>query len=130
MGLILQHEKAYFREKRSGVDVVQYETLPVYVERVVEKEFEENKGVEVRLDVSLRPIGGKAKTLEMGELILEKLNETGCVLDIGDKSSPEDLSVHFPGASKKAFKRAVSSSSIYKQGLVNLGPDSISLMKK
>ena len=127
-GLILQREIAYFREKRDGVDVVQYETLPAYVENVREQEFEEGKGVEVKLDISLRPIGGKAKALELGEHIMQRLNEEGGVLNVGDKSSPEDISSLFPGASKKAFKKAVSS--LYKQGLVDPKPDMISLMKK
>lgn len=127
-GLIVQREIAYFREKRGGVDVVQYETLPGYVEKVREQEFEEGKGIEVRLDVSLRPVGGKAKAMELSEEILHKLKEEGGVLNIGDKSTPEDISSYFPGASKKAFKKAVSS--LYKQGLVNPGTDSISLMKK
>eukprot|EP00956_Cyclotella_meneghiniana_P027369 scaffold61142_cov57-Cyclotella_meneghiniana.AAC.6 len=127
-GLILQREIAYFREKRDGVDVVQYETLPAYVENVRVQEFEEGKGVEVKLDISLRPIGGKAKALELSEEIMQKLNEKGGVLSIGDKSPPEDISEIFPGASKKAFKKAVSS--LYKQGLVDPKPDMISLMKK
>lgn len=127
-GLILQKEIAYYRDKRSGVDIVQYETLPAYVEKVREQEFEEGKGIEVRLDISLRPIGGRAKALELGEQIMRKLKEEGGVLEIGDKSSPEDINSFFPGASKNAFKRAVSS--LYKQEMVNPGPNKISLMKK
>ena len=128
-GLVLQREINYFREKRGGVDIVRYETLPAYVERVREEEFANGKGIEVRLDISLRPIGGKAKALELGDQILEKLNEEGGVLNVGDKSSPEEINQYFPGASKKAFKKAVSG--LYKQGLVNPGAHTItSLMKK
>ncbi|KAL3803560.1 hypothetical protein HJC23_014108 [Cyclotella cryptica] len=126
-GLILQREINYFREKRGGVDIVKYETLPAYVERVREEQFDENGGIEVRLDISLRPIGGLAKALELGDQIMEKLKEENGVLNIGDKSSPEEINQYFPGGSKKAFKKAVSN--LYKQGLVKPGPDSISLMK-
>lgn len=127
-GLILQSEIAYYRQKRGGVDVVQYETLPAYVERVREQEFEDGRGVEVRLDISLRPIGGMAKSLELGEQIMAMLENQGGVLNVGDKSSPEEINSYFPGASKKAFKRAVSS--LFKQGLVNPGERSIKLMKQ
>lgn len=127
-GLILQREIKYFREKRGGVDIVRYETLPAYVERVREEQFEENGGVEVRLDISLRPIGGLAKALELGDQILQKLKEENGILNIGDKSSPEEINHYFPGASKNAFKKAVSN--LYKQGFVKPGPESISLMKR
>lgn len=103
-GLILQREIAYYRQKRGGVDIVQYESLPAYVENVREQEFEDGRGVEVRLDISLRPIGGKAKSLELGEEIMQKLKEEGGVLNIGDKSDPEDINLYFPGTSKKSFK--------------------------
>ena len=127
-GLILQREIAYYREKRGGVDIVQYETLPAFVEKVREVEFDDGRGVEVRLDISLRPIGGKAKALELGEHILQKLIDEGGALSVGDKSSPEDINSYFPGASKKAFKKALSD--LYKKGLVQPAPEKITLMKK
>jgi hypothetical protein len=127
-GLILQSEIAYYRQKRGGVDVVQYETLPAYVEKVREQEFEDGRGVEVRLDISLRPIGGMAKALELGEQIMAMLEKQGGMVNVGDKSSPEEINAYFPGASKKAFKRAVSS--LFKQGLVTPEEQSIKLIKK
>ena len=112
--------------------MVRYEILTAYVENVREEVFRDGGGgeegaVEVRLDVSLRPPGGKAKALELGEQILQKLKESkDGVLNVGDKSSPEDIDRVFPGASKGAFKKAVSG--LYKRGLVIPGPNSISLM--
>ncbi|KAL7539295.1 hypothetical protein ACHAWF_006369 [Thalassiosira exigua] len=127
-GMILQREIDFFRRGRRGVDVVKYETLPAYVENVREEEFENEDGemeVQVRLDISLRPPGGKAKAEELGGQILQKLKESDGLLDIGDKSSPEEINEVFPGASKSAFKKAVSG--LYKRGLVSPGPNSISL---
>ena len=120
-GMILQREIDYFRKSRDMVDVVKYEILPAYVENI--KEFDD--GVETRLDISLRPPGGKAKAQELGEQILERLKEYGTI-DVGDKSTPEEINEIFPGSSKSAFKKAVSG--LYRQGLVKPGPFSITLM--
>mmetsp|Transcript_17518 Transcript_17518/g.36765 ORF Transcript_17518/g.36765 Transcript_17518/m.36765 type:complete len:291 (+) Transcript_17518:152-1024(+) len=128
-GVILQSEINYFRRGRAGVDVVRYEILPAYVENIREEKFRDEfdeEVVDVRLDVSLRPPGGRAKAMELGEQILEKLNEAGGSLDVGDKSSPQEIDRIFPGASKGAFKKAVAG--LYKKGLVSPGPNSISLM--
>ena len=126
-GMILQKEIDYFRRSRGGVDVVKYEILPAYVENVREGIFNEEIGeTEVRLDISLRPPGGKAKAEELGSTILQKLKDSGGVLNVGDKSSPEEINEIFPGASKSAFKKAVSG--LYRRGLVTPGPTSISLM--
>jgi len=118
-GMILQREIDYFRKSRDMVDVVKYEILPAYVENISEK------GVETRLDISLRPPGGKAKAQELGEQILERLREEGTI-NVGDKTSPEEINEIFPGSSKSAFKKAVSG--LYRQGLVKPGPYSITLM--
>ena len=123
-GMILQREINYFRRGRGGVDVVKYEILPAYVEHIREEVVEGE--VQERLDISLRPVGGKAKAQELGEQILEKLKESGGVLDVGDKSSPEEINEVFPGSSKGAFKKAVSG--LFRRGLVRPGPNSISLM--
>ncbi|EEC51464.1 predicted protein [Phaeodactylum tricornutum CCAP 1055/1] len=116
LGLILQREIRYFRQGRNNVDVVQGEVLPAYVERVRETG---------RVDVSLRAFGGKAKALEVSDLILNKLNVEP-VLCVGDKSSPKEIAAVFPGVSKASFKRAVSA--LYKQGKVQPNATSISLM--
>ena len=125
-GMILQSDIAYFRKARGMVDIVKFEILPAYVERVIEKEFEDGV-LEERLDISLRPPGGKRKAQDMGEQILERLKESGSgELNIGDKSSPEEINEVFPGCSKGVFKKAVSA--LYKRGLITPGKTSISLM--
>lgn len=125
-GMILQSDIAYFRTARGMVDVVKFEILPAYVERVIEKEFEDGV-LEERLDISLRPPGGKRKAQDMGEQILERLKESGSgELNIGDKSSPEEINEVFPGCSKGVFKKAVSA--LYKRGLITPGKTSISLI--
>jgi hypothetical protein len=123
-GMILQREIDYFRRGRDGVDVVKYEILPAYVENVREVVMEDGT-LEERLDISLRPPGGKAKSKDLGEQILERL-KVSKVLNVGDKSSPDEINDLFPGASKSAFKKAVSG--LYRRGLVNPGANSISLM--
>jgi len=125
-GMILQREINYFRRGRGDVDVVKYEILPAYVENIREEAFNDDGEVEERLDISLRPPGGKAKAQSLGEQIMERLKESDGVLDVGDKSSPEEINEVFPGSSKSQFKKAVSS--LYRKGLVNPGPNSISLM--
>lgn len=126
-GMILQREIDYFRRGRGGIDVVKYEILPAYVENVREEEFEDEDGeLEVRLDISLRPPGGKKKAEELAEQVLQKLKDSDGVLNVGDKSSPGEINEVFPGASKSAFKKAVSG--LYRRGLVSPGPNSISLM--
>jgi len=118
--MVLQREIEYFRRSRGGADVVKYEVVPAYVESVREEDG--------RLDVSLRPPGGRAKAEELGETIVRRLEEAeGGMLPVGDKSSPGDIDKFFPGASKGSFKKAVSA--LYKKGVVAPGPDSISLMR-
>ena len=117
-GLILQKEIHYFRQGRQQVDVVRGEILPAYVERVRENGS---------LDLALRAFGGQAKADELATKILMRLNERpDGVLDVGDKSTPEDIQVEFPGVSKGSFKRAVAT--LYRLGKVQPGPFSIALM--
>ena len=114
-GLILQREIQYFRAARDGIDVVLGEILCAYVERV----RHEDGG---KLDISLRVPGGKGKADDLAKIVMEKLQASrNKVLDIGDKSSPEDINRLLPGTSKASFKRAVAS--LYKQGLVEPGDE-------
>jgi len=127
-GLILQSEISYFRRKRSMLDVVVGEILPAYVENVREME----NGT-IKVDVSLRP-PGNAKTMDLAKEILQKLENDSVssqelgILEVGDKSTPAEIDAFFPGASKSAFKKAVSS--LYKKGIVKPAPYSITLMRK
>ena len=117
-GLILQKEIQYFRQGRNQVDVVRGEILPAYVERVRENGS---------LDIALRTFGGQAKADELATKILARLHELpNGVLDVGDKSAPEDIQEEFPGVSKGSFKRAVST--LYRLGKVQPGPFSTTLM--
>ena len=118
-GLVLQKEIHYFRQARDNIDVVAGEVLPAFVEEVRD---------DGRLNISLRRPGGKAKAEDVSILILERLSELDGTLAIGDKSSPREIGLEFPGVSKGAFKKAVAA--LYKLGKVQPGPDSISLMTK
>lgn len=120
LGLILQREIQYYRNGRGGLDVIVGEVLPAYVERVRD---------DGRLDISLRDPGGKGKADAIGNQIMSKLQEAdGGTLDVGDKSTPDEINQQFPGTSKAAFKKAVAA--LYKRGLVQPGKHSISLMSK
>lgn len=79
-----------------------------------------------RLDLSLSPVG-YSKTEGDTKLIIEKLRERGGVLNIGDKSTAEEI-LRLTGLSKKSFKMAVGK--LYKQQLVSISPYSIELNKK
>jgi len=120
-GLILQREIQYFRQARKGVDVVVGELLPAYVENLRDGDVR-------KYDIALRPPGGRAKATDLAGLILEQLEgSNGGVLEVGDKSSPQEINNLFPGQSKGAFKKAVSL--LFKKGKVKPGPYSITLMK-
>jgi predicted RNA-binding protein (virulence factor B family) len=119
VGLVLQKEIAYFRASRNNVDVVRGEILPGWVQAVRDEDG--------KLDVGLRPFGGKGKAQDLGNQIMERLEMEG-IVNVGDKSSPEDIQAEFPGASKGAFKKAVGA--LYKKGLVEPGPTSVKLVQK
>jgi len=113
-GLILQREIQYYRAARDGLDVVLGEILPAYVENI--------RPEDGKIDISLRVPGGKGKAQDLAKIILNKLNASkNHMIDIGDKSSPEDINRILPGTSKASFKRAVAS--LYKQGLVEPGDE-------
>jgi len=115
-GLILQKEIGYFRSGRGGVDVVNGEILPAYVERVRD---------DGKVDITLRRPGGKGKAEDLSIIILEALQKNGEV-DVGDKSSPGEINAVFPGTSKASFKRAVAA--LYKKKLVQPGKYTTKLM--
>lgn len=151
-GLILQSEIKYFRQSRNGVDVLRGEVLPGFVEHVrVEKKQTEEDGeddestttTKILIDVSLRP-PGVAKLTGLAEQIMERLSLSQAAqssssnnnnntnnyssLNVGDKSSPEEIAREFPGASKTAFKKAVAG--LYKEGKVKPEAYSITLMER
>jgi len=119
-GLILQKEIKFFRDSRGGLDVVEGEVLSAYVEN--------NCRDDGKLNISLRPPGGKTKGEDLAKVILDKLEwSKDSTLPLGDKSSPAEINAEFPGTSKGVFKKAVSA--LYKRGKVVPGPHSISLIR-
>lgn len=69
-----------------------------------------------KIDVALQPAGfGKVEGL--GRLILEKLKDYNGVLDISDKSEPEEIYRVF-GCSKKTYKKALGT--LYRQGFIEI----------
>lgn len=118
-GLVVQSEISYFRQARNHVDVVRGEILPAYVQKVRQEDG--------KLDISFRVPGGKAKSADAAEQILEVLEEAGGRLDIGDRSAPEEIRDVFPGMSKSVFKKAIAG--LYKRGLVKPNPKFIELMR-
>jgi CvfB-like winged helix domain len=111
-GLILQKEIEYYRQSRNNVDIIRGEVLPAYVEKV------RLSGSIPQLDICLRVFGGKAKTEELTERILQQLQVPTAhgKLFLGDKSSPQEINTIFPGISKSTFKKALSA--LYKQKLI------------
>ena len=84
----------------------------------VKKIREENK-----IDLSLQVIGFR-HILDLKDILLEKLGENGGIINLGDKSSPEDIYKQLQ-ISKKAFKKAVGS--LYKERLIEISDHSIQL---
>lgn len=69
-----------------------------------------------KIDVTLQPDGfGKVEGLT--GLILEKLKDYDGILDISDKSEPEEIYRVF-GCSKKTYKKALGT--LYKQGFIEI----------
>ena len=77
-----------------------------------------------KIDVSLQPLGF-AKIEGLAGLILEKLKDYGGILDLSDKSDPEEIYRVF-GCSKKNFKKALGT--LMKQGLIEIGDTEVRLM--
>lgn len=120
-GLILQKEIKYFRDARQGIDVLVGEILPAYVDQV--------RPEDGKLNIALRVPGMKAKANDLAEVILARCHESeNGEIGVGDKSTPDQINDIFPGASKSAFKRAVSS--LYKRRLVQPGPFVTRLVSK
>lgn len=60
----------------------------------------------------------------LSEQIIEKIKDNGGVLDISDKSAPEDIYALF-GCSKKNYKKAVGA--LLKKGIIEIGEDEVRL---
>lgn len=65
--------------------------------------------------------------LDLKDTLLQELEENGGIINLGDKSSPEDIYNQLK-ISKKAFKKAIGS--LYKERLVVVSDDSVRLVPK
>ena len=79
-----------------------------------------------KMDLRLRPQGFQAANPDAEEKILAALERTGGRMGLGDKSDPAEIQ-SLLGLSKKAFKTACGT--LLKRGLLEIGPESISLKK-
>ena len=98
-GLVLQKELQYLRESRRGAGAELGEMVSAFAAP--------SPTVEGKYDVFLRPPSAEGKNRDAAALILAELERRGGKLDIGDKSSPEDIAAILPGLSKSVFKNAV-----------------------
>ena len=78
-----------------------------------------------KIDLSLQKMG-QAGVEDFSTILLERIQELGGFLPLGDKSPAEDIYAMF-GVSKKVFKKAVGD--LYKKRLITLQPESIQLIK-
>jgi predicted RNA-binding protein (virulence factor B family) len=79
-----------------------------------------------KIDLGL-DLAGARRLPELAQRILSTLKAAGGSLPYGDDSSPQDIRDFF-SMSKKAFKQALGT--LYKQRLVKIEPDGISLQEK
>lgn len=98
-----------------------YETLEVgqSIECYISKVREDGK-----IDLNLKP-GGVTSIDEDAQKLVNYLNQNNGLVNITDKSSPEEIKSEL-GMSKKAFKRAVGT--LYKNHQIELMPGSIKLL--
>jgi len=78
-----------------------------------------------KIDLALQKQGYAAVT-DMSTIVLNKIQEEGGVLALGDKSSPEEIKEHF-GMSKKNFKKILGG--LYKAGQVEIFNYEVKLKK-
>ena len=77
-----------------------------------------------KLDISLHPIGYENARDQNTQIIYQALLDQKGILDLTDKSSPEEIS-HRLGMSKKAFKKAIGA--LYKERKIRIQEDGIHL---
>jgi predicted RNA-binding protein (virulence factor B family) len=96
-------------------DLGRGDKLKAYIKRV-----REDKKLEVVLE---KP--GFAKVEGLAGVVLEKLQDAGGSIPLGDKSNPEDIKRMFQ-CSKNNFKQAIGT--LYKQRLIKIEKESITLL--
>lgn len=105
---IIYHSSVYSRLKTGY-------RCKAYVQKVREDD---------KIDLTLQKIGF-AKAADLSGIIIQRLQEHGGRMAVGDKSDPEIIKFAF-GCSKKAFKMAIGS--LYKQGRIIIGDEEIKLV--
>ncbi|WP_070886788.1 S1 RNA-binding domain-containing protein [Pseudomonas argentinensis] len=78
-----------------------------------------------KISLALQPVGQQVAD-SLGEQILQRLRDSGGVLELSDKSAPERISAMFR-VSKGNFKKAIGG--LYKQGLIRIHDERIELVK-
>ncbi|MBM9519014.1 GntR family transcriptional regulator [Desulforhopalus vacuolatus] len=86
------------------------------------KKIREDSKIDLRLQQT-----GYSGVDDVCRTILKKINKSGGMVPVTDKSRPEDIYDVF-GVSKKVFKKAIGA--LYKKQLIILGPDGIKLSAK
>jgi uncharacterized protein len=89
------------------------------------KGYIKNIREDLRIDVSLQPIGFKNTLEPNSKAILDKLQQTGGVLYLSDNSDPIEI-MEMLEMSKKSFKKAVGV--LYKEKRIKIDTDKISLL--
>ncbi|WP_443938645.1 CvfB family protein [Pedobacter sp. MW01-1-1] len=80
--------------------------------------------VEGKIDLTLQP-SGYGHILDSKVMIMKELKKSGGFIELGDKSTPEEIYNRFQ-ISKSAFKKTIGS--LYKERLIVLSDDSIRLV--
>lgn len=109
-GLLYHNE--IFQELTEG------QTIDGYIKKLREDE---------RIDVALQPQMFKKVIDSISQRILNELKIGEGILDLTDKSSPEEIKDRLQ-MSKKNFKKAIGN--LYKQKLIKIDDSSICLLKK
>jgi predicted RNA-binding protein (virulence factor B family) len=80
--------------------------------------------VEGKIDLTLQP-SGYGHILDSKVMILKELKKSGGLIELGDKSTPEDIYHRFQ-ISKSAFKKTIGS--LYKERLITISDSEIKLI--
>ena len=109
-GLLYHNE--IFQELTEG------QVIDGYIKKIREDE---------RIDVALQAQNFKKVIGSINQRILDELENNNGILNLTDKSSPDDIKEQLQ-MSKKNFKKAIGN--LYKQKLINIESSSIQLLKK
>ena len=109
-GLLYHNE--IFQELTEG------QVIDGYIKKIREDE---------RIDVALQAQNFKKVIGSINQRILDELENNNGILNLTDKSSPEDIKAQLQ-MSKKNFKKAIGN--LYKQKLISIEASTIQLLKK